>query len=193
MIEVMHALNEWCPPDAIHFVDMGEYTGIALHYLAVGPEGDFCAAFGFGSMGSGIVSAIGYQLGAPDRRTYSICGDGAMLMYGTELATAVQWRLPTTFLVMNDSRLNMVWHGMRELYGRSQSFDTQEIDFAAWARAMGAEGEIVRTVPELAAGLRTRPAGSPRLLDVRIDPDIRLNDSQRTAALRQLVGNGSEA
>jgi len=191
--DVVLALNDLCPDDAIHTADMGEHLAIALHYLSVGERGEFFASLGFGSMGSGIVSAIGYQLGAPERRTYALCGDGGMLMNGSEVATAVQWELPTTFLVVNDSRLNMVWHGMRDLYGRSPSFDTQEIDFAAWARSMGADAEIVRTRSELCSALRIVPQRRPRVLDLRIDPDVRLTGSQRNVALRQFAAKGSDA
>lgn len=186
-MEVVLAMNDLCPPDAIYTSDMGEHLGVALHYLSVRERADFFTALGFGSMGSGIVSAIGFQLGAPERRTYALCGDGGFLMNGNELATAVQWGVPTTFVVMNDSRLNMVWHGMRDQYGKCPNFDTQEIDFAAVANAMGAEGHIIRTADELRHVLLAIPDRRPRVLDVRIDPDVRLSGNQRVAALRHFA------
>lgn len=186
-MDVVLAMSDLCPPDAIYTADMGEHLSVALHYLIVRERADFFTALGFGSMGSGIVSAIGYQMGAPDRRTYAICGDGGFLMNGNELATAVQWQVPTTFLVMNDSRLNMVFHGMRDLYGQSPNFNTPVIDFAAVARAMGADGEIINTADELRVALLTIPERRPRVLDVRIDPDVRLAGDQRVAALRHFA------
>jgi acetolactate synthase-1/2/3 large subunit len=183
-MDVVLAMNEHCPSDAVFTADMGEHLGVALHYLEVREQGDFLTCLGFGSMGSGINAAIGYQLGAPNRRTFAICGDGGFLMYGTELATAVQYRLPTTFLVMNDSRPNMVHHGMMGLYRRTPDFHTQPVDFALLAQSMGAEGRVITRREELVAGLELRADG-PVVLDVRIDPDVRLLGNQRVAALKQ--------
>jgi thiamine pyrophosphate-dependent acetolactate synthase large subunit-like protein len=142
-------------------------------------------------MGSGICSAIGYQFGMPSRRTFAICGDGGMLMFGNEIATAVQHHVPTTFVVINDSRLNMVHHGMQDLYGATPDFSTQLVDFAALAQSMGAAGVVVRTRQELVDAL-TAEVDGPLVLDVRIDPELRLGGSQRNATLRQFKESSDE-
>jgi len=183
-IEVMLALNELCPEDAVFTADMGEHLSMALHYLRVRAQGDFLTCLGFGSMGSSIGAAIGHQMGSPGRRVYAICGDGCYLMYGAELATAVQHQVAVTIVIINDSRLNMCELGMRDLYGGTTDMSTPVIDFAASARAWGAAGYIIRNRTELAAAL-ARPLTGPLVLDVRIDPEIRLQGSQRNAALRQ--------
>jgi acetolactate synthase-1/2/3 large subunit len=185
-IEVVHTLNESCPPDSVFTADMGEHLSIALHYLKVRAGGDFLTCLGFGSMGSGVCTAIGYQLGSPGRRVYAVCGDGCFLMYGAELVTAVHHQIPVTFVIINDSKLNMCELGMRDLYGASTDMTTPVVDFAAWARAAGAQGHIVRTRDELITALED-PAAGPVVLDVRIDPEIRLMGSQRNAALRQFT------
>jgi acetolactate synthase-1/2/3 large subunit len=185
--DVVLAMNELCPNDAVFTADMGEHLAVALHYLRVREEGDFLTCLGFGSMGSGIVSAMGWQLGCPHRRAYAICGDGGFLMYGSELATCVQHEIACTFVVINDARLNMVHHGMMDLYGKVPDFSTQPIDFAAMAESVGASGIVVRTRQELLAAFETTPRG-PLVLDVRVDPDARLGGSQRVAALRQFRG-----
>ncbi|WP_158814962.1 thiamine pyrophosphate-binding protein [Methylocapsa sp. S129] len=183
-IDVALAMNEMCPSDAVFTSDMGEHLSVALHYLKICRRKRFVANLGFGSMGSGICTAIGFQMGAGSRRVYALCGDGGFLMYGSELATAVQMELPVTILVVNDSRLNMCHLGMHDLFGASTDMTTQLVDFAAIARAMGAEGLVVQTKDELLAALAARPA-KPVVLDIRIDPDVRLDGSQRNAALRQ--------
>jgi acetolactate synthase-1/2/3 large subunit len=184
--EVVKVLNEACPADAVFTADIGEHLGPALHYLRVREGGDFLACIGFSSMGSGLCAAIGYQLGLSRRRTYAICGDGGFLMYGAELATAVQHHVPTTFVIINDSRLNMVHHGMRDLFGATPDFSTQVIDFSEHARAVGATGYLIRTPRELADAIRA-PSDGPVVLDVRVDPDARLPKSARNAALRQFT------
>ena len=82
---------------------MGEHLSIALHYLKVRAGGDFLTCLGFGSMGSGVCTAIGYQMGSARRRVYAICGDGCFLMYGAD-GMAIHHQVPVTFVVINDSK-----------------------------------------------------------------------------------------
>src|SRR6185437_13633536 len=82
--EVVNAMNEVCPRDALFTTDIGEHHAAALHFLRTRTPGAFNSCFGFSSMGSGIVSAIGHALGAK-RRVFSICGDGGFLMSGNDL------------------------------------------------------------------------------------------------------------
>jgi acetolactate synthase I/II/III large subunit len=182
--EAMAVLDAECPDDALFTADLGEHLAFAIHYLRITHARGFLACLGFSSMGSGICSAIGHQLGEPARRTYAVCGDGGFLMFGGELATAVQHGARTTFVVINDSRLNMCHHGMRDVYGRTLDFSSSPVDFALLARAHGAAGVVVRTAADLTEALRL-PLNGPMVLDVRIDPDVRIAGSQRNATLRQ--------
>jgi acetolactate synthase-1/2/3 large subunit len=190
--EVVTTMNEVCPANSLFTADMGEHLGVALHFLKVREEGDFLTCLGFGSMGSGICSAIGYQMGAPARRSFAICGDGGFLMMGNELARAAKHKVPTTFVVINDSRFNMVHHGQRDIYGSKLDYSLQEVDFAAVARGMGAEGIVITSLGDLRAAL-TKDLDGPLVLDVRVDPEVRLNGSQRLAALRQFTAGGQNA
>jgi acetolactate synthase-1/2/3 large subunit len=183
-VDVMRTLNEHAPNDVVYTVDMGEHLAMALHFLEIGENATFFTALGFGSMGSGPVTAIGYQLGAPKRRVIAICGDGGFLMSGSEVTTAVQHDIACTFLIINDSRLNMCYHGMIDLYGESLDFSTKLVDFATLAQAYGAKGVVIETVAQLREAL-AQPLDGPLVLDVRVDPEVRLGGSQRNAALRQ--------
>jgi acetolactate synthase-1/2/3 large subunit len=186
--DVMQTLNELAPRDAIFTCDMGEHLAFALHYLRIRPPAEFVTFLGFGAMGSSIPVGIGMALGAKHRRVFVICGDGGFNLAGSELATCVALRAPVTIVLLNDSRLNMCHHGMVDLYGTSNDFSTQTIDFAAIARAYGVAAETICTTSELERALG-RPLDGPQLFDLRIDPNVRLGGSQRTAALRQFTEN----
>ncbi|WP_434418290.1 thiamine pyrophosphate-dependent enzyme [Nannocystis pusilla] len=187
-IDVVQAMNEVCPANSYFTSDMGEHLSVALHFLRVREPGTFVTCLGFGSMGTGVCVPAGLAFGAREdrRRAYAICGDGGMLMAGGELATAVQWRMPVTFVVINDSRLNMCHHGILDQFGRTPDFSTQLVDFARMAEAMGAAGHLVESFDQLGAGLRDMRDG-PVVLDVRVDPEVRLGGSQRVAALKQFT------
>ena len=94
-------------------------------------------------------------------------------MNGQELATAVQYRLPIIFLVVNNGMYGTIrMHQEREFPGRVLGTDLINPDFAALARAYGATGEIVaRTELFAPAFERARAANGPALLELRIDPE----------------------
>jgi acetolactate synthase-1/2/3 large subunit len=74
----------------------------------VPPGSSSTIALGMGGMGYAIAGAIGAQLGSPPgTRTVVFAGDGAFLMTGLEIHTAVDLGLPILFVVFNN---NM--HGM---------------------------------------------------------------------------------
>jgi acetolactate synthase-1/2/3 large subunit len=184
--EVVETLGAECPQETLYTADMGEHLGVALHYLTIPLAGDFYTALGFGSMGSGVVFPIGYQLADPQRPVVAIVGDGGFAMCGSELLTAVRYGLRTTFVVINDADMNMCTHGIRDQYGVRPDFTTPRVDFAAAARAYGAAGYSVETRDELLRALREATDG-PKVLDVRIDPNVRLLGSPRVAALKQFA------
>jgi acetolactate synthase-1/2/3 large subunit len=175
-------------PGARFVTDIGEHMLFALHYLTADGPDAFNIQLGLGSMGSGICSAIGLAIGDPARRVVCVCGDGGMQMAGMEALVAVRERLPIVFAVFNDARYNMVHHGFRTTFGREAEWQTPWVDFALWARSMGIPGLRVNHPGELtAAGLaRLTADGGPLVLDMRIDPDVRLKGAGRVESLQQM-------
>jgi acetolactate synthase-1/2/3 large subunit len=139
-------------------------------------------------MASGIASAIGIALADRERPVVCICGDGGMQMAGMELLVAVQLGLPIVFAVFNDARYNMVYHGYRHTFGREAPFASPEVDFAIWARALGARGERIERPGQIARELldQLTEGSMPAVLDVRIDPSIRIRGDGRIEAIAQM-------
>jgi acetolactate synthase I/II/III large subunit len=96
-------------PRAGHVVfDAGNCAAAALHYVDIEPGVSSTIALGMGGMGYAFAAAVGAQLGSQSgTRTIVFAGDGAFLMTGFEVHTAVDLRLPILFVVFNN---NM--HGM---------------------------------------------------------------------------------
>jgi acetolactate synthase-1/2/3 large subunit len=175
-------------PRARFVTDIGEHMLFALHYLTASGPDAFSIQLGLGSMGSGICSAIGMALGDPSRRVVCVCGDGGMQMAGMEALVAVREKLPVVFAVFNDARYNMVHHGYRTLFGREERWDSPWVDFALWARSMGIPGLRINHPGELTAARldRLTADGGPLVLDMRIDPDVRLGGAGRVESLQQM-------
>ena len=178
-------------PDARFVTDIGEHMLFALHYLTARGPNTFDIQLGFGSMGSGICSAIGLALGDQGRRVVCICGDGGMQMAGMEALVAQSHKLPIVFAIFNDARYNMVYHGYRFVYGREAPWETPFIDFALWARSMGIASLRVNHPGELTAARldRLMEGGGPLVLDIRIDRDVRLTGAGRNEALQHMSLN----
>lgn len=116
-----------------------------------------------------------------------------MQMAGMEALVAVRERLPVVFAVFNDARYNMVHHGYRTTFGREACWDTPWVDFALWARSMGIAGLRINHPGELTAQRLDRMTadGGPLVLDLRIDPDVRLKGAGRVESLQQMsAANG---
>jgi len=175
-------------PEAHFVTDIGEHMLFALHYLTSEP-GRFHIDLALGSMGSGIAGAIGVALGDPEHSVVCICGDGGMQMAGAELLLAADLGLPIVYAIFNDARYNMVFHGMKQLYGRGAAWETPWVDFAQWGRAMGVPSLRVNRPDEINADTieRLHSAGpGPVVLDIRIDRDVRIRGGGRVEALQQM-------
>ena len=97
MVELDRAL-----PDGVDIVvDAGNTGAAAIHYLPVRRHGRFVVALGMGGMGYSFGAGLGMAF-ARRRRTVVIAGDGAFYMHGMEIHTAVQYRLPVTFVLFDN-------------------------------------------------------------------------------------------
>ena len=112
--EAMGALNRALPDETDIVVDAGNTGAAAIHHLPVRRDGRFAVALGMGGMGYSFGAGIGMAFGraansghrgpgGPGRRTVVIAGDGAFFMHGMEVHTAVQYRLPITFVLFNNN------------------------------------------------------------------------------------------
>ncbi|MDT0448185.1 thiamine pyrophosphate-binding protein [Streptomyces hesseae] len=124
--EAIRAIEPYLPRDGHIVLDAGNCASAAIHLSHV-PEGTSSTiALGMGGMGYSIAAAIGAQLGsAPGTRSVVLCGDGAFLMNGFEVHTAVAERLPVLYVVFNN---NM--HGM--CVTRQQTFFDSRLECVSY-------------------------------------------------------------
>jgi acetolactate synthase I/II/III large subunit len=106
--DAMAELDQILPDEVDIVVDAGNTGAAAIHYLPVRRKGRFAVALGMGGMGYSFGAGIGMAFGrakaqAPGRRTVVIAGDGAFFMHGMEVHTALHYRLPVTFVLLNNN------------------------------------------------------------------------------------------
>ena len=110
--DAMTALDAVLPDGTDIVVDAGNIGASAIHYLPVRRDGRFIVALGMGGMGYSFGAGVGVTFGramsartagdSQGRRTVVIAGDGSFLMHGMEIHTALQYRLPVTFLLFDN-------------------------------------------------------------------------------------------
>jgi acetolactate synthase-1/2/3 large subunit len=184
---VISELQQAAAPGTRFVTDIGEHMLFALHYLTAFSPDDFHIQLNLGSMGSGIAGATGLALADPERPVICICGDGGMQMSGMEVLTTIKERLPIVYAVFNDARYNMVFHGMTQIFGDSEAYETPFVDFEAWARSLGLAAATVHApdrIPDLLE--RFQRDRRPALLDIRIDRDVRIRGGGRVEALQHM-------
>jgi len=133
----------------------------------------FLYPVGSATLGYGVPAAIGAKIARPDRPVVAVIGDGGFMYSVNELATAVKYRLPVVFLVMNDDRYGAIkWLQQTMFDGRWGEADLANPDFPALARAFGARGERLAGVDGLAGALQPAlAADGPTVLELRMTVD----------------------
>ncbi|HEY7666230.1 MAG TPA: thiamine pyrophosphate-binding protein [Xanthobacteraceae bacterium] len=165
------ALRKALPRDGIVLVDSGAHRAFAGHYWTAYAPRSYISATNLGPMGWAIPAAVGVQCARPDRRVAVITGDGCMQMHGLEVGTAARYQLPIVYVVINNDALGNVWLRARQ-YGAlpMELTSIPDRDWAAFARALGAQGFTVREPGELAATFaKALAAGTTALVDVKAD------------------------
>ncbi|MCY9546327.1 thiamine pyrophosphate-binding protein [Lysinibacillus xylanilyticus] len=135
---VLLNIQKYLPSSTRYTIDIGEFMSYVIHHMNVLDYDTFDINVHFGAMGSGIGSAIGSKLAEPERPVVCITGDGCFFMHGMEILTAKEYNLPILFIVMNNARLGMVYHGHNLQFHRTHpSFEQNPVSISAMATAMG--------------------------------------------------------
>jgi acetolactate synthase-1/2/3 large subunit len=172
MGEVMHVLRDRLADDAILTNGAGNFSVWAHRFYEFHRYRTQLAPTS-GAMGYGVPAAVAAKLVEPERDVVAFAGDGDFLMTGQELATAVQCEAPVVVLVVDNGMLGTIrMHQERHFPGRVSGTDLRSPDFAALARAYGAEGERVEDTASFPDAFeRALSAGRPALLHLLVDPE----------------------
>ena len=166
-------LNQHLEKNTAVATDVGQHQMWSAQNLSFRTARRFVSSGGLGTMGFGLGAAIGAAFGTKERSVL-VTGDGSFGMCLNELATAVSYNVPVVILIMNNGVLGMVRQWQTLFYNKhySNTVLNRKTDFAALARAFGAEGEAVSAVEELDAALtKAFRQDGPYVIDCQIDKD----------------------
>jgi acetolactate synthase I/II/III large subunit len=171
---ILADLRDALPADAVLVTDVGwNKNGVAQCY-ELPAEGRFITPGGMSTMGFGPAAAVGAQIAQPDRVVVALIGDGGMSAALPAVPMAVEQGLPVVFVVMNNRAHGTIADLQAANFGRGYGCEFRDPDgqpyspdFAAFARACGADGYQIAAAEELAPALRSAVHGRrPAVLDV---------------------------
>jgi acetolactate synthase-1/2/3 large subunit len=172
--DAMTVLDAALPDGADVVVDAGNIGASAIHYLPVRRDGRFIVALGMGGMGYSFGAGVGIAFGRR-RRTVVIAGDGAFFMHGMEIHTALQYRLPVTFLLFDNHAHAMCVTREQLLYDDLYSynrFGPSRLGAGLAAMFPGLLSVDVDDIDELPAALRTAlDADGPSVVSIECSAD----------------------
>jgi acetolactate synthase-1/2/3 large subunit len=172
---IVERIYELTKGDALITTEVGQNQLWAAQYYKYTTPRQFISSGGLGTMGYGLGACIGAQIGRPDKKVINIAGDGSFRMNCTEIATAVEYKLPVVIALLNNHVLGMVRQWQELFYDGRYSSTTIDrgTDFVALAEAFGAVGINV-TKPEEVDDAICRALASkdkPVLINFEIDRD----------------------
>lgn len=134
---VFDTLDEIAPQNAIYLNESTSTTALMWQRLAMRNPGSYYFAAA-GGLGFAMPAAVGVQLAEPDRRVIAVIGDGSANYSITALWTAVQYNIPTIFIIMNNGTYGALrWFaGVLEVEN-VPGLDVPGIDFCALAKGYG--------------------------------------------------------
>jgi pyruvate dehydrogenase (quinone) len=169
---VMRELNNQLAPDAIISLDCGANTHFAARIIELKEQQKLTGTGMLATMAPGLPFAIAAQLAFPNRQSVAIVGDGGFTQLMGELVTAVKYQLPIKVIILKNNSLAEVLFEQKELGNPTYGCELAPIDFAAFAKACGADGFTCTHPAEVAAGIRaTLRSMRTSVLQVLVDPE----------------------
>jgi 3D-(3,5/4)-trihydroxycyclohexane-1,2-dione acylhydrolase (decyclizing) len=180
-----------------------------LHKLwrAHGPD-SYHLEYGYSCMGYEIAGGLGVKLAKPERDVIVLVGDGSYLMMNSEIATSVMLGLKLTIVVLDNRGYGCIERLQQSCGGESFNNllpDSPAVDFAAHARALGADAHAVANLEDLAEALQdARSARRTRVLVIETDPakstaaggawwDVPVPEVSQSEAVRQAYADYQKA
>ena len=127
----------------------------------------------FGPMASHVNGSIGVKCAHPDKHLICGCGDGAYLMAGFVLLTAVQYDIPVTWVIFNNGEFNVIKKFLINLFGEHAYMQFQNPDYVQYAQACGAHAYRVEKLEDFEPAFnKALSSNKPTLIDVVVESEV---------------------
>jgi len=170
---LMHAIGRLMPRDAVIVEEAPTHRNALRDFLPIRTSSGFYAGAS-GGLGWAVPAAVGVALAETKRKVICIVGDGSSLYAIQSLWTAMDQKLPITFVIFNNGGYGALksFGAMLGIPG-APGTDVAGVDFVALAKGFGCEAECVTTAADTERALRAAfAAPAARLVDVRLSEGV---------------------
>ncbi|MEU3604251.1 thiamine pyrophosphate-binding protein [Streptomyces sp. NPDC035033] len=144
--QVVASVREALPSRAPSFWDMTILAYWAWSAFDARHPNTMHSAQGAGGLGYGFPAALGAAVADPTVPVLAVSGDGGAMYSIAELATAKQYGLDVTWLIVDDGGYGILRAYMTDAFGEATGTELARPDFVALAESFGVPA--VRTTPE---------------------------------------------
>ena len=167
-LEMVEAIRDALPQAIIVGDSTQPIYAANLYYDHDRPRGWFNAATGYGALGYGPGAAVGAAIAAPGVPVVCLIGDGGMQFSPGELRTALDEKLPITFVVWNNAGFREIAEALRQAKVPVLGCDPSPLDFEHFAMACDMPYALVPQDPAELAEMLATPQDGPRLLEIQV-------------------------
>jgi acetolactate synthase-1/2/3 large subunit len=157
---ILSELRKALPEDGYVVTDVGwNKNGVAQQFPFTNP-GTFITPSGLATMGFGSAAMLGVKVGRPNRTAVALVGDGGFCAGNSSvIATAMEANIAGVWIVMDNSAFGVIAGLEQAKYDNTfgctftRNGEPYSIDYAAIARAHGANGIDIQAAGELGPAL----------------------------------------
>jgi thiamine pyrophosphate-dependent acetolactate synthase large subunit-like protein len=152
---VARMVGDQAQSDAVFVLDTGLNTLWSGNWIRQRGSQRIIGSFNNAAVGTALGQANGVQALDRSRQVIALCGDGGFNMLMCEFMTAVHHKLPVKVVVFNNSAFGLITFEAEgaALPPYKEGIEFPNPDYAALARACGAQGFTARRPGELAEAI----------------------------------------
>jgi len=171
--QLVQVMSRSLPENSIVMGDAGAHMLWLNCYLQLTKNQRYQNPGSFGPMASHVNGSIGVKCANPDKHVICGCGDGAYLMAGFELLTAVQNNIPVIWVIFNNGEFNVIKKFLINMFGDHAFMQFQNPDYVMYAEACGAQGYRVEELSDFEKVFNEAlNSNKPALIDVVVESEV---------------------
>jgi acetolactate synthase-1/2/3 large subunit len=156
---VVQRIGDLTDHEGTYVADVGQNQMWLARYAGFRHPNTHVSSGGLGTMGFSVPAAMGAALGAPERETWAITGDGGFQMTFQELMTLVQDRIPVKIAIFDNKKLGMIRQWQEIIYaGNYHSAHLLGPDYVKLADAFGIPAFRASTTDQVDEAIRAAQA-----------------------------------
>jgi pyruvate dehydrogenase (quinone) len=164
-------VSDQAQPDAVFVLDTGLNTLWSANWIRQSGSQRILGSFNNAAVGTALGQANGIQALDRKRQVIAMCGDGGFNMLMGEFMTAVHHQLPVKVVIYNNSAFGLITQEAESIALRpfKSAIEFPNPDFAALARACGAQGFSAKKPEELQSAISAALAiDGPAIIDATV-------------------------